>query len=794
MFRTYFKIAFRSLLKNRSSSFINIGGLAVGMAVAMIIGLWIWDEVNYNKNFKNHDRIAQVLQNQVFDGEVRTWWSQAMQLGPELRNSYGSNFKHVIMSSWTGGHLLTFEEKKLMKSGNFMEPGIGDMLSLEMLKGSRSGLKDINAILLSESVATSIFGKEDPLGKVIKIDNKLSVKVTGVYKDLPYNSDFAKLTFIAPWELLVKSEGYEKKELGWGNSWFQSFVQIADNANMAQVSANIKNAKFNRIKTQDDARFKPELFLHPLNRWHLYSDFKNGINTGGRIQFVWLFGIIGIFVLLLACINFMNLSTARSEKRAKEVGIRKAIGSFRGQLIRQFYSESLLVAFIAFIVSLALAQLILPFFNEVAGKKMSLLWTNPLFWLAGTGFTLLTGLIAGSYPALYLSSFNPVKVLKGTFRVGRLAAIPRKALVVVQFTVSVILIICTIVVFRQIEFVKNRPLGFNRSGLMTIQMSSELKKHYAPFRNDLVNSSVVDEVSQSESSAVNVWVTNSGLEWKGKDPSMQDEFVTLGVDHDFGKTIDWKMKEGRDFSKAIASDTFGFILNEEAVKYMSLKKPLGETVKAFGNSYHVIGVVKNMVMQSPYDPVRPMIYYIDTYDRIRTINMKLSARASVAAALDKIKTIFTKYESSVPFEYKFADEEFEAKFREDERVGKLAGFFTLLAIFISCLGLYGMASYTAEQRTKEIGVRKVLGASVANVWRLLSKDFMILVAVAFLIATPIAYYFMHGWLQNYQYRSELSWWVFAATALGTLLITLITVSFQAIKAAIANPVKSLRSE
>ncbi len=792
MLRNYLKIAFRNLIKNKAHTFINISGLAVGMAVAMMIGLWIWDELSYNKYHQHYDHIARVMKNETYGGEARTSGSQAMQLAPELRNFYGNNFRYVITSTWAGSHVLSSGETKFSKTGIFMEPEAPEMLTLKMLKGTRAGLKDPASIMLSESVANAYFGNADPIDKIMQIDNKMDVKVTGVYEDLPRNSSFSDLAFIAPWELMAKSENLEQK-LGWGNSWFQTFVQVNDGADMTTVSAKIKNARLNRIGKNDNS--KPELFLHPMSKWHLYSEFKNGVLTGGPIRYVWMFGIIGFFVLLLACINFMNLSTARSEKRAKEVGIRKTIGSARSQLISQFFCESLLLALFAFALSLAVVQMLMPWFNGVAGKDISIPWTNPAFWLLGTGFAAITGLIAGTYPALYLSSFKPIKVLKGAFRVGRLAAVPRKVLVVLQFTVSATLIICTIVVFRQIKFAKDRPIGYDRNGILSIGRTDNLAKHYQAFRNDLFNAGIVEEVSQSESTTANAWVTNGGLQWNGKDPNMADEIFTVAIDHDFGKLINWQIREGRDFSSAIASDTFGFILNETAVKYMGFKNPIGEKVRAFGEEYHVIGVVNDMVMQSPFDPVRQMIFYIgDRYDRLNFVNIRINPRVSASTALAKIGETFKKYDPATPFQFRFVDDEYDAKFRGEERLGKLAGFFAALAIFISCLGLFGMASFMAEQRIKEIGVRKVLGASVFNVWQLLSKDFVRLVVISLVIATPLAYYFMHQWLQNYQYRTPISWEIFAVTGIGSLMITLLTVSYQAIKAALSNPVKSLHTE
>lgn len=798
MFKSYFKIGWRNLLKNKGYSLINIGGLATGMAVAILIGLWVYDEVSYDKNFTNYHRIARVMQNQVFDGQVQTWFSQAMQLGPELRNTYGNNFEHVVICTFPEDHKLAFEEKSVAKSGCFMEPGIAEMLTLKMVSGTHAGLKDQNSILLSQSTAKALFGEEDPMDKIIKVDNRFDVKVTGVYEDLPDNSSFSNLNIILPWQLIA---GELENRVQWGNSWFQCFVQIAEQADMHAVSANIKDAKMKKVFADlGEAKFKPELFLHPMGQWRLHSDFKDGVSVGGEIRYVWMLGVIGGFVLFLACINFMNLSTARSEKRAKEVGIRKTIGSVRTQLINQFFTESLLVALIAFTISLMIVQLALPWFNEVSGKRISILWSVPWFWFACAGFAVITGLIAGSYPALYLSSFQPVKVLKGTFSAGRFSSVPRKVLVVVQFTVSVTLIIGTLVIFRQIQFAQNRPIGYSIHGVISSPIKTdEIMKHYDAFRNELLGTGVVEEIAASETPVTETFTTNSGFDWKGKDPDMADEFVTIGVTHDFGKAIGWQIKDGKDFSKDLASDSSGFIVNEAAVNYMGMKNPIGEVMKWGRNGeWKIIGVTKDMVTQSPYFGVKPMIFFLrssrNAFIRYNIVNIKLNPSANATEALAKIAPIFKKYDPANAFEFKFADQEFGKKFSNEKRIGQLAFVSATLAILISCLGLFGLASFVAEQRTKEIGIRKVLGASVSQVWQLLSKDFVVLVVISCVAAIPLSFYFMNNWLMQYQYRIIISWPIFAIASAGALLITLLTVSFQSIKAALTNPVKSLRSE
>jgi sterol desaturase/sphingolipid hydroxylase (fatty acid hydroxylase superfamily) len=561
---------------------------------------------------------------------------------------------------------------------------------------------------------------------------------------------------------------------------------------MEKVSAKIRKVKMNRV-TKEEALYKPEVFLHPMRKWHLYSDFKNGVNTGGRIEFVWLFGLIGVFVLLLACINFMNLSTARSEKRAKEVGVRKAMGSLRKQLINQFFLESILVVLLAFVVSLGLVIVSLPYFNEVADKKTFIPWGNPVFWGVGLAFSLLTGLMAGSYPALYLSAFNPVKVLKGTFRVGRLASLPRKVLVVMQFTVSITLIIGTLVVFKQIEHAKNRPVGYNRNGLVSIGYEEEVNKHYEAVRAELKSVSAIEEMTVATSPLTGNWNTNGGFDWEGKDPNLAVEFPNNAVSYEYGRTVGWTIKEGRDFSKAFATDSIAFIINEAAAQFLGFKEPVGQILRWRGKPYQIIGVVKNLLAESPYEPVQPSLFHI-AKERENLLILRLNRHLSPQDALARAERVFKKYTPNVPFEYNFVDQEYAHKFSNEERIGKLATFFAVLAIFISCLGLFGLASFVAEQRTKEIGIRKVLGASVPNLWGLLSKDFLGLVLLSCVIATPLAWYGMSNWVQKYEYRTDIPWWVFGAAGTGALLITLLTVSYQAIRAARANPVKSLRSE
>ncbi|HKO82307.1 MAG TPA: ABC transporter permease [Chitinophagaceae bacterium] len=791
MLKNYLKIAWRNLKKNKMYSFINIGGLAVGMAVAMLIGLWVWDELSFDKYHKNYDRIGQVWQFVKFDVEKASYNSVPIPLAEEFRTKY-PDFKSASVATYNRTTVLGTGDKKISRTGMYTEPRFPEMMTVKMLSGTRTGLKDLNSILLSESLAKVLFGKNDPLNKTIRMDNKTDVKVTGVYEDFPGNSSFKDVYFLSPWLLFTSFDGYAKyASTEWDENSFQLFVQLKEGADFSKVSSAIKDI---RMKRDDPPAYKPEFFVHPMSRWHLKSDFKDGQNTGGLIQLVKMFGMAGIFVLLLACINFMNLSTARSEKRAKEVGIRKTIGSVRSQLIYQFFSESLLVAFIALLFCLALVQISLSFFNDIGGKSMTMPWASPIFWITAIGFCLLTGLIAGSYPALYLSSFRPIKVLKGTFKAGRFAALPRKALVVFQFTVSVALMIGTIIVFRQINYAKDRPIGYDSDGLIEVNMTTpDLKKNYEALQTELLNSGYVRNMCQSSSSVTDDYGGTTDIGWKGKTGNTRPLFISNKVSYEYGNTIGWKILQGRDFSRSFSTDTTAVILNTSAIQTMGFKNPLAEVIRISGKNYEVIGVVNDMIKFSPYDQVKPSIFTLDK-NGVSVITIKIAQQAGISTALNKIENVFKKYNPAAPFEYKFVDEEYARKFSNEVRIGTLAGFFAILAIFISCLGLFGLASFVAEQRTKEIGVRKVLGATILGIWRLLSKDFVLLVFISLLIASPLAYYFMHGWLENYRYRINISWWIFALAGLIAFLLTIVMVSFQAIKAAIANPVKSLRTE
>jgi putative ABC transport system permease protein len=798
---SYIKIAFRNLTRSRVYSIINIGGLAIGMTVAILNGLWIWDELSFNKYFQGYDRIAQVGVSGVDNGESWVGTTMTYPLGTELITNHHEYFKHVVRTAGGREYILSTEDKNLSCQGLFSDEDAPELFTFKMIYGSRNGLGEAHSIVISNSFSKALFGDVDPIGKSIRINNKTDVTIGGVYEDFPFNTKFYDVKFFGNWSLFLLDNPWIEAN-NWRSHFIEIYVEIIPQTNFQLVTERLKNIiQADPLDTEKFAQQKREFLLYPMSDWHLFPYERGKINPE-PMRMTWMVGMIGIFVLTLACINFMNLSTARSEKRAKEVGIRKTVGSVRLQLISQFFSESVLVVVFAFTVSLVLVDTFLPWFNQVAGKQIEIPWMNTTFWMCSIGFILITSIVAGSYPALYLSSFNPVKALKGTFRVRQMASLPRKILVVIQFSISVILIISTVVVYQQIQFAKNRPVGYSREGLITIRKkTNDFFGKFDVLRSELLNTNVVEDMSESVGKVTEVVSNNNGWSWGEKALGKDQNFATLAVTANHGRTIGWQFVEGQGFTGDSASDSLGVVINESALRHMNLKDPIGQPVswtwwrdqKVL--NYRILGVVKDMVMESPYKQIEPTIFFIKGFNHVPVvINIRVRPQVSMVDALPKIEAVFKKIIPSAPFDYQFVDEEYSKKFASEEKVGRLVSIFSGLAIFISCLGLLGLSSFVAEQRTKEIGIRKILGASVSILWQMLSKDFITLIIISCAIALPISFTFMTNWLQNYEYRTEISVWIFVVTTIGTILITLLTVSFQTIKAAISNPVKSLRSE
>lgn len=786
MLRSYFKIAWRNLIKNKFVTVINTAGLAAGITIALLIGLWIWDEVSYNHYHQQHDRIGMALSIETINGATTAESYSSVPLASAIKNNYPDAFQQLSLVAETN-QVMRAGEKSIAQRGLWVQPDFPAMFTLKMLHGNDHALTDPSAMLLSESTAIALFNRSNCINETIELSNMV-MRVAGVYEDIPDNSNFAQTPFLLAWD--NKENPGTKLYEDWSNHHFQLFVLMAPNTSMAAVSARIRDITKPHLKGGWE-----EIALHPMNRWWLYNRFENGEMVAGRLGFVWLFATIGVFVLLLACINYMNLSTARSQQRARETGVRKVLGAGRLQLAVQFLGESGLVTLAALLLSLLLAQASLPWFNIFAGKRLTIPYAQPLFWLGIVGFIFFTTLLAGSYPALYLSGFSASSILKGKFSTGRAGAIARRSLVVLQFTVSVALISGTLVVVRQIQHAKNRPVGYSREGRITVNMNTPaLKEHVEAIRNDLLATGMIDNMASSSSPATEVQNSMMGYDWAGRDPRTVPIIGTVFVQQEYGKTIGWQILEGRDFSKDFPSDSGAYILNETAVAFTGLKNPVGKTIRWHDKDHPIIGVVKDMVMQSPYMPADAVFFTLQPNQRIHIITISIKHHVPVQDALSAIGTVFRQYNPGSPFEYRFTDDDYNTKFTGEQQVAQLASVLAILAILISCLGLSGLASFVSEQRAKEISIRKVLGASVTGIWRLLSAEFLVLVIIALLIAIPIVYIIMHNWLQDYTYRTSLSWWIFAIAGGTALLLTILTVSYHAIRAALAKPVINLRSE
>jgi putative ABC transport system permease protein len=792
MFNSSVKIAWRQLSRSKGYAVINIGGLAIGMAVVLMIGLWVWDELSFDRYHKKHQRLAQAWQMVNFDGNNSFYNSVPVPLAEELRSKY-SEVEASAVTTNMKDFMVGYNDKKLMLTGIFAEASFPDMFSLELTEGDINSLADIQSVLISASTAKALFGSETALGKMMRINDKVDVKVTGVYKNIPGNSTFNETGLIGAWPLYVKMDAYAKTaQHEWDENSFSVYVLLKQGIDIKKISTKIRDT---RMRMETPPAYKPAFFLHPMDKWHLYSDFTGWAESSGMIKIVRLFAGAGVFILLLACINFMNLSTARSEKRAKEVGIRKTLGSQKVQLIYQFFSESILIAFLSLLFCLLLAQLALPFFNSVTRKEMTLPYNSWVFWVVMIAFTFITGIIAGSYPALFLSSFRPVKVLKGIYKTGSGNVFSRKALVVFQFVVSVALIISTLIIGMQIDYVKDRPTGYRQERLVEITMhSSNLRKSsYEALRSDFLKTGLIQDMAESVGSITSDFGGSTAISWPGKAPGTSPLIMQTMVTHDFGNTVGWKIVEGRDFSREFTADSNAVILNEEAIKLMGLANPLHALLSISGKDFHVIGIAANIIKGDPFRPVPPSVFMVN-YKSANQVILRIKDEAATNKALSAIEKVFHQYSPAEPFDFKFVDDKYATKFATEVRIGKLAGFFAAFAIFISLLGLFGLASFMATRRTKEVGIRKVLGANILQIWSLLSREFVVLSCIAFIIASPAAYYFMNNWLANYPYRINIPIWLFAAVAGITVIFTLLTVSVQAVRAAVMNPVKSIRNE
>ena len=786
MIKNYLKIAWRGLVKNKLYSAINIGGLGVGMAVSFMLLLYVYNEFTFDGFHQNKDRIYKVLRNQPSNGEINTGDATSLPIAGALIKDY-PEIEKVARTNWGFDQLFNYNNKPLKFNLMSADESYLDMFTLDFVKGNkRDAFKELASVIMTESAVKALFGDKDPIGQTVKLNGTQLVKVSAVIKDLPKNSTFRFKALIS-WKLFETMQPWVKTS-GWGNYSFKTYVMLKPGANAGKLSAEIKNL----VAHYDPQNKENELFLYPFTRWHLYSEFKNGVNTGGSIEYVRLFLLLAIGILLIACINFMNLSTARSERRSREVGIRKVVGARRIAIIQQFLGESVLTAFLAFLFAAVITFLSLDSFNRIIQKTLTIPYHNPWAWVAAISITLVTGLLAGSYPALFLSSFKPVKVLKGINKTGKKTLHSRQILVVVQFVFATCLILSSILIYKQINYIKNRPVGYAQNGLVELPFEGSMEKQFDSFRQDAINAGAIANAAITSGSIASNGSSSWNVIWPGQLAGEEkipiDQIVTT---YHFISTYGLTLAAGRDFARP--TDTSSLILNEAAVKMMRLKDPLGQIVKWQGRPCTVVGVVKNFVWGSPYEPVKPAIIGCDK-NWASGIGIRLNPKASVSKSLATLEAIYKKYNPEYPFEYKFVDEDFSGKFQTEKLLGTLSSSFTVLAIIISCLGLFGLASFSAEQRKKEISIRKVLGASISSLWFNLSKEFLLLVIISFLIGSAISWYYMNNWLAHYTYRTDISLWVFVITIGLSIIVCLITVSWQAIKAAMSNPVNSLKNE
>ncbi len=787
MFRNYFKIALRSLWRNRTYGLLNILGLAVGVTCAALIFLWVQDEVTYDGHHRKRDRLYRVMNNQTYDGTTYTFPATPGPLGPALRAEV-PGVERTARAMWGSTDLFSRGEKAIYEYGNYVDPAFLEMFTIELVHGqTATAFRELHTVIISEAMAQKFFGDQNPVGQTLAMNNAQAHTVTGVMKAQPANSSF-RFEWLAPFALTYKIYPFLEHE--WGSNSAQTYVELAPTADPATVGGIVHG--FIRAKEKEASSTS---FLFPMRDWRLYSSFTNGKQDGGRIEYVRLFSLVAGFILLIACINFMNLATARSEKRAREVGMRKVLGSTKGMLVGQFIAESLALSFLSVAVAVTLILLVLPAFNALVDKDLMLDLLSPAHLLGLVGIGLLTGLLAGSYPAFYLSSFAPVAVLKGLrIQPDSGAAFVRKGLVVFQFTVSIVLIIGTTIVYQQIRYVKARQVGYAKDRLIYLRLSQERLTHFGAIRDALVASGVVENAGMSDSNILNLYSNGGGWSWEGKDPGKDILITQESVSPEYLPTIALPLVAGRQFRTDMASDSTNLIINETLARMLKKGNAVGtQLVTDEGKRYEVVGVVQDFLFNDFYKAPEPVMFRASAASPT-TLTIRLKAGIDLPAALAKVGEVLKTANPGYPFEYKFVDEEFNRLFKGEDLIGRLAAVFAALAILISCLGLFGLAAYTTERRTREIGIRKVLGASLASIVRLLSVDFLKLVGLACFIAFPLAWWATSAWLEGYAYHTPINWWVFGAAGAAAATIAVATVSFQAIKAAVSNPVKNLRTE
>jgi putative ABC transport system permease protein len=789
MFTNYLKAYLRNLWKNRTYTFLNIIGLAVGITCSTLIFLWIEDEFNWNHQFANRDYLYQIEGNQTYGGTTYTFSATPGPLAPSMKADI-PGIANTARFSWPDRSLFSLDNKPIYEEGQYCDPAFLMMFNLDFIEGNpATALGDIHSLVITREMARAFFGNTDPLGKTLKMDNADPYTITAVIKDLPANTSFS-FHWLGNYQAFYQKNQWLQY---WGSNGLMTFVELKPSGSPTAI---------NKVLThyvQDKAPgtvMKP--FLFPMSQWRLYASFKDGKQdaANGRIQYVRIFTLIAWIILIIACINFMNLATASSERRAREVGVRKVLGAGKGKLVGQFIGESILMSFLAVIVSIGLTALALPAFNTLVEKDLSLGLLNPVHLTALLAIGLICGLLAGSYPSFYLSSFNPVQVLKGLkLKTAGGAVFIRKALVIVQFATSIVFIITTVIIYQQLQYVQHREMGYEKDGLLYMTLQGKMGDHFAAIRNDLVHTGFVKDATLSNHTVLALYSNTGDFDWPGKDPNKQVLTTMENASPQYLSTMGMQLAAGRNFHEIAAQDSNNIIINEAFAHIISKDNVIGSLITRNNGQekYRVVGVVKDFVYNDMYQGPAPLILFCSPANT-SFLTVRLKTGADVPKALAAIGSVIKTNNPGYPFEYKFVDAEFENQFKTETLTGRLSGIFAALAVFISCLGLFGLAGYAAERRTKEIGVRKVLGASITGLTSLLSADFLKLVLISWVIATPIAVLIMQNWLKSYAYRTGISWVVFVMAGAGALVIALLTVSFITIKASLANPIKSLRTE
>jgi ABC-type antimicrobial peptide transport system permease subunit len=793
MLTNYFKVALRVMFRNKSYSAINIAGLAFGITGATLLFLWIGKEFTYDQFHVNKDNIYTAWNRSMSDGQWGCWSITPRVLAPTLAQDYASVETAVSYAKYTDTYLFSAGETRIMKDYvQFTDPEFLTVFSFPLIKGNAANaLANPNAIVITERFAHQLYGEREAFGETLTVSlsgTDFPFTVTGILKDLPSNTDF-EFEFLIPFQFL---ESFEGKEVNWHNNSVTTFVKIKSGTDIERLNREIKDIKKTHTSGADDT----EVFLYPFSKNHLYSRFENGVPAGGRIEIVRMLGILGCCLIMIACINFINLSTARAQRRSKEVAVRKVAGAYRRSLVLQFLCESVLISLCAGLISFFAVYLSLPFFNTLVQQQLTFDFNNLVFWAGAVGSILMVGLLAGSYPALYLSSFRPAGILKG----GRITQSGRNTmrtlLVVFQFGFAITMIVSTIVVRRQIEYVQNREAGYAKDNLVYHSLTGDLTKNYQAYKNELIQSGVALSVTKTSTPITQRMSNTSGIYWKGKDPENKTVIERFNVDENISTTAGLTIMEGRDMDlEQFPSDSSAVILNETAVKLMGFKHPIGEIIVDDGQEWHVVGVIKDFILTSPYQKVEPMVLLGSKNEFVfNAIHIKLNPANNTRQNIAAISKLFSKYNPDYPFEYHFADVEYARKFSDMETTLAITTLFTSIAIFIACLGLLGLSTFMTESRIKEIGIRKVLGGSVLSIAKLLCISSLKPILIAIILFSPAAWFAMSWWLNSYAYRVSLSIWVFLAAGVSIVMIALMTIAVQTFGAANSNPVRTLRTE